>query len=254
MDLAIENGDFIKINYTGKFNEGQIFDTTDEQLAKDNGIYNPRGVYGGDVVIVGSGHTIKGLDEDFVGKEVGYTGTITIPPEKAFGPHDPALVETVSVTKLKDQLGDKKPYPGMPVELNGKRGVISKVIGRRVRVDLNHALAGQEVEYEYTIEEKIEDQVAKAQGLLSLYTGMPEIEVEVTDDLIRIYTPIELGFNQRWLVSKMTIANELIDKLGIPKLEFVETHPYVPETAEVEENAETAETPAEDEESEETEE
>ncbi len=249
--MAIEKGDFIKINYTGKFNEGQVFDTTDEQLAKDNGIYNPRGVYGGDVVIVGSGHTIKGLDEDFVGKEVGYSGSVSIPPEMAFGPHDPALVETVSVTKLKEQLGDQRPYPGMPVELNGKRGVISQVIGRRVRVDLNHALAGKEVEYEYTIVEKIEDQVAKAQGLLSLYTGMPGIEVEVSDDLIRIYTPIELGFNQRWLVSKMTIANELIDKLGIPKLEYVETHPYVPQTAEAEE---TAEAPADDEEAETTEE
>ncbi|SFM24787.1 FKBP-type peptidyl-prolyl cis-trans isomerase [Methanolobus profundi] len=249
--MAIEKGDFIKINYTGKFNEGQIFDTTDEQLAKDNGIYNPRGVYGGDVVIVGSGHTIKGLDEDFVGKDVGYNGTVTIAPEMAFGPHNPALVQTVSVTKLKEQLGDQRPYPGMPVELDGRRGVISQVIGRRIRVDLNHALAGKEVEYEYTIVEKIEDKVAKAQGLLSLYTGMPEIEIEVTDDLIRIYTPIELGFNQRWLVSKLTIAGELIDKLGVPNLEYVEKHPYVPETAEV---PEATEAPAEDEEAEATEE
>ncbi len=252
--MAIEKGDFIKINYTGKFNEGQIFDTTDEQLAKENGIYNPRGVYGGDVVIVGSGHTIKGLDEDFIGKEVGYTGSITIAPEKAFGPHNPALVETVSITKLTEQFKDQRPYQGMPVELNGRRGVIAQIIGRRVRVDLNHALAGKEVEYEYTIEEKIEDKIAKAQGLLSLYTGMPEIEVEVTDDVIRVFTPIELGFNQRWMVSKLTIASELIDKLGIPNLEYVEKHPYVPPTAEVEEAAEVPEAPAEEEKAEATEE
>lgn len=251
--MAIEKGDFIKINYTGKFNEGQIFDTTDEQLAKDNGIFNPRGVYGGDIVIVGSGHTIRGLDEDFVGKEVGYSGSIVLPPEKAFGPHNPALVETVSITKLTEQFKDQRPYQGMPVEINGRRGVIAQIIGRRVRVDLNHALAGKEVEYEYTIVDKIEDKVAKAQGLLSLYTGMPEIEVEVTDDLIRVHTPIELGFNQRWLVSKMTIASELISKLGIPKLEYVETHPYVPPTAEVE-AAEAPEASAENEEAEVTEE
>jgi FKBP-type peptidyl-prolyl cis-trans isomerase SlyD len=250
IDLAIEKGDFIKINYTGKFNEGQIFDTTDEQLAKDNGIYNPRGVYGGDVVIVGSGHTIKGLDEDFVGKEVGYTGSITIAPEKAFGPHNPALVETVSITKLTEQFKDQRPYQGMPVEINGRRGVIAQIIGRRVRVDLNHALAGKEVEYEYTIVEKIGDKVAKAQGLLSLYTGMPEIDIEVTDDLIRVYTPIELGFNQRWMVSKLTIAGELIDKLGIPNLEYVEKHPYVPAV----ETEEVAEAPEETEKAEATEE
>lgn len=241
--MAIEKGDFIRIRYTGKFSDGMVFDTTDEQLAKDNGIFNPRGVYGGDVVVVGSGQTIKGLDEDFVGKEPGYSGTLTVPPEKAFGKHNPALVETMSVTKLGDQLKGKNPYPGMPVEVNGKRGVIAQIIGRRVRVDFNHALAGKEVEYEYTIEEKIEDKLQKVKGLIALYTGVTDIEAEVTDDLIRIVTPIELSFNQRWLVTKMNIASELIERLGIPHLEYVERHPYVPPTEEApaEEAAETTE-------------
>ncbi len=246
--MAIENGDFIKVNYTGKVNEGQIFDTTDEQLAKDNGVYNPRGLYGGDIVVVGSGHTIAGLDEDFEGKEVGYTGTLTIPPEKAFGAHDPSLVETISITKLKEQLGDQRPYTGMPIEYNGKRGVISQALGRRIRVDFNHALAGKDVEYEYTIEEKIEDTLAKAQGLIALYTGLRDVEVEVTDEVIRVVAPIELTFNQRWLMSKGTIATELIAKLGIPNLEYVEKYPYVPP-----ETPEAEEAPAEDEATEEAE-
>lgn len=229
--MAIENGDFIKVNYTGKINDGQIFDTTDEQLAKDNGVYNPRGLYGGDIIVVGSGHTIAGLDEDFEGKEEGYTGTLTIPPEKAFGTHDPALVETVSVTKLKDQFGDKGPYTGMPVEYNGKRGVISQALGRRVRVDFNHALAGKDVEYEYTIVEKIEEPLAKAKGLVALYTGLRDVDIEVTDELIRVIAPVELTFNQRWLMSKGTIATELIEKLGVPNLEYVEKYPYVPPQA-----------------------
>lgn len=251
--MAIEKGDFIKIQYTGKFNEGMVFDTTDEEVAKENGIYTPRGVYGGDVVVVGSGQTIKGLDEDFEGKEDGYSGTITVPPEKAFGPHNPALVETLSVTKIKDQLKDQKPYPGMGIELNGKRGVIIQVIGRRVRVDFNHALAGKEVEYEYTIENKLEDNVEKVKGLIALYTGIEDVETEVTDDLIQVYTPIELSFNQRWLVSKVNIANELIERLGIPNLEYIERHPYVPPEEEAAAEA-AAEAPAEEESEAETEE
>ena len=70
--MAIQKGDFIKLNYTGKFEDGRVFDTTDEDLAKKEDIFNPRGLYGGDVVIVGAGHTIEGLDEDLEGKEVGY--------------------------------------------------------------------------------------------------------------------------------------------------------------------------------------
>jgi FKBP-type peptidyl-prolyl cis-trans isomerase SlyD len=230
--VAIEKGDFIKITYTGKFEDGQVFDTTDEEIAKANGIFNPRGMYGGDVVIVGAGHTIKGLDEDFIGKEVGYSGSLVTPPEKAFGVHNPALVESISIAKVAAQLKDTRPYPGMEIEVDGRKGVVLKIIGRRLRVDFNHSLAGKTVTYEYTIEKKIDDTMEKARGLLALYTGNPDLDIEITPELIRIVIPIEFSFNQRWLISKGRIAQELIDNLGIPNLEFVEKYPYVPKKKE----------------------
>ncbi|WP_321417299.1 FKBP-type peptidyl-prolyl cis-trans isomerase [uncultured Methanomethylovorans sp.] len=233
--MAIEKGDFINIAYTGRFEDGQVFDTTNEELAKENGIFNPRGMYGGDVVIVGSGHTIRGLDEDFIGKEVGYTGSLEIPPEKAFGAHNPTLVESISITKITAQLKDTRPYPGMEIEVDGKKGVVQKIIGRRLRVDFNHALSGRTVTYEYTIEKKLEEPLEKAKGLMSLYTGASNIEMEITSELIRVIIPIEFSFNQRWLISKGRIAHELIENLGIPNLEFVEKYPYVTKDTEVEE-------------------
>jgi len=244
--VAIEKGDFIRITYTGRFEDGQVFDTTSEELAKENGIFNPRGMYGGDVVIVGSGHTIKGLDEDFIGKEVGYTGSLEIPPEKAFGVHNPALVESVSVTKIAAQLKDTRPYPGMEVEVDGKKGVVQKIIGRRLRVDFNHALSGRTVTYEYTIEKKLDEPEEKAKGLLALYTGASNLAIEITPELVRVIIPIEFSFNQRWLISKGRIAHELIENLGIPNLEFVEKYPYVQKNPEAE-----AEEPEEEGESEE---
>lgn len=243
--MAIEKGDFIKIAYTGRFEDGQVFDTTSEELAKENGIFNPRGMYGGDVVIVGSGHTIRGLDEDFIGKEVGYTGKLDIPPEKAFGAHNPALVESISVTKVAAQLKDTRPYPGMEIEVDGRKGVVQKIIGRRLRVDFNHALSGRTVNYEYTIENKLEEPMEKAKGLMALYTGASNMDMELTSDLIRVIIPIEFSFNQRWLISKGRIAHELIENLGIPNLEFVEKYPYVTKNTEVE--AEEAEASEEDE-------
>ncbi len=232
--MAIEKGDFIRITYTGRFEDGQVFDTTSEELAKENGIFNPRGMYGGDVVIVGSGHTIKGLDEDFIGKEVGYTGSLEIPPEKAFGAHNPALVESVSVTKIAAQLKDTRPYPGMEVEVDGKKGVVQKIIGRRLRVDFNHALSGRTVTYEYTIEKKLDEPEEKAKGLLALYTGASNLDIEITPEMVRVIIPIEFSFNQRWLISKGRIAHELIENLGIPNLEFVEKYPYVQKNPEAE--------------------
>ncbi len=224
MNLAIEKGDFIKVSYTGKFNDEKIFDTTDEEVAKTNDIYTDRGIYGGDVVIVGAGHTIVGLDEDFVGKDVGYSGSVEIPPEKAFGGRDLKLVESVSITKFKD----RKAYEGLEVEINGKRGVVTKVIGRRVRVDMNHPLAGKTVTYEYNIQKLIDDDVEKIQGLFSLYTGLKYLDVNVNDGTATIFTPAMLSFNQRWLMSKSRIANEILENVGVDEVLYVEKYPETP--------------------------
>jgi FKBP-type peptidyl-prolyl cis-trans isomerase SlyD len=216
--MAIQKGDFIKLNYTGKFEDGRIFDTTDEELAKKEEIFNPRGLYGGDVVIVGAGHTIEGLDEDLEGKEVGYSGSVVISPEKAFGPSNPKLVETISITKLKD----RNVHPGLPVEVDGRRGVVSRLIGRRVTVDFNSPLAGKTVTYEYTIEKVLETEVEKIQGLLALYTGLRDLEIETADGIAKIYTPTGLTFNQRWLMAKNRVASELFKYAGFKEVQFIE--------------------------------
>ncbi len=241
MNLAIEKGDFIKVSYTGRFDDEKVFDTTNEELAKDNDIFNERGMYGGDVVIVGAGHTIVGLDEDFAGKDVGYSGTIEILPDKGFGEHDPKLVESVSITKFKD----RQAYEGLEVEINGQKGVVTKVIGRRVRVDMNHPLAGKPVTYEYTIEKVLEDKVEKIQGLFSLYTGLQDLDVEVSGSTATIITPASLSYNQRWLMSKARIATEIIENVGVEEVLYVEKYPMAPmveaETAEESEDTESSE-------------
>ncbi|AKB19985.1 MULTISPECIES: peptidylprolyl isomerase [unclassified Methanosarcina] len=243
--MAIQKGDFIKLNYTGRFEDGRIFDTTDEELAKKEEIFNPQGLYGGDVVIVGAGHTIQGLDEDFDGKEAGYSGTVSIPPEKAFGPRNPTLVETVSITKFQD----RNVHPGQPVELDGRRGVVSRVIGRRVTVDFNSPFAGKTVNYEYNIEKVLEDNVEKIQGLLALYTGIRDTEVEIDDCVAKINVPTGLTFNQRWLMAKNRVATELFKYADLKEIQFIEkvtAEAEVPAPAEPEVEAETeAETEAE---------
>ncbi len=238
MNLAIEKGDFIKVSYTGKFDDEKIFDTTDEELAKSNNIYNDRGMYGGDVVIVGAGHTIVGLDEDFVGKDVGYSGSVEIPPEKGFGEHNLKLVESVSITKFKD----RKVYEGLEVEVNGQRGVVTKVIGRRVRVDMNHPLAGKTVIYEYNIEKLLDDEVEKIQGLFSLYTGLQDLDVEVSNGTATIITPAMLSYNQRWLMSKSRVATEIIENVGVEEVLYVEKYPEAPMIEESTEDVESEET------------
>ncbi len=215
--MSIQKGDFIKVSYTGK-NDDRVFDTTDEDVAKASNIYNEKGKYGGDIIIVGAGHTIAGLDEDFIGKEVGYKGSVTVPPEKAFGQRNPELIETIPVTKF-----EKRPEVGMPVQVDGRMGMVIRVIGRMTQVDFNRFLAGQTVIYDYEIKEKIEDLESKVQGMLVLYIGK-DFSIKIQDETVTVEIDPELTYNQRWLMSKRQIASELINNTDIKEVIYLERY------------------------------
>ena len=85
--MAIKEGDFIRLSYTGSVGD-RVFDTTDEAESQKAGIHSQNAVYGPVTVCVGQKHVIIGLDEELVGKKAGAEGTVTVPPEKAFGERD----------------------------------------------------------------------------------------------------------------------------------------------------------------------
>ncbi len=217
--MSIQKGDFIKVSYTGKTaDDGRVFDTTDEEAAKANNVYNEKGKYGGDIIIVGAGHTVAGLDEDIIGKDVGYKGSVTIPPEKAFGIRNPELIESVPITRFKD-----RPQVGMMVELEGRPGMVIRMIGRMAQVDFNRFLAGQTVIYDYEIIEKIEDIEGKVKGLLGLYIGK-DFSIQVNNETATVEIEPELTYNQRWLMSKRQIAREIISNTDIKEILYVERY------------------------------
>lgn len=215
--MSIQKGDFIKVSYTGK-TEDRIFDTTEEEVARASGIYNEKGKYGGDVIVVGAGHTVLGLDEDLIGKDVGYKGSITLPPEKAFGHRNPELIETIPITKFKD-----KPQVGMPVQVDGRAGTIIRVIGRMAQVDFNRFLAGVTVTYDYEIKEKIEDNEGKVHGLLGLYLGR-DLSIQINGETATVEIDPDMTYNQRWLMSKRQIASELIANTDIKEVIYLERY------------------------------
>ncbi len=217
--MSIQKGDFIKVSYTGKTaDDGHVFDTTDEDVAKANKIYNEKGKYGGDVVIVGAGHTVAGLDEDLIGKDVGYKGSVTIPPEKAFGHRNPELIESIQITKFKE-----RPKVGMMVEIDGRPGMVIRVIGRMAQVDFNRFLAGQTVAYDYEIKEQIEDIEGKVKGLLGLYIGK-DFSIQINNETATVEIEPELTYNQRWLMSKRQIAREIINNTDIKEILYLERY------------------------------
>jgi len=117
--MAVQKGDFIKLSYTGKLQSGAVFDTTDANVAKENGIYNEKANYGPETIVVGKGYVVAGLDEDIIGKDVGEKGHVEVPPEKGFGMRRLDLIETIPAKKFKEKV-----KPGMRVQVQGRAGVV----------------------------------------------------------------------------------------------------------------------------------
>jgi FKBP-type peptidyl-prolyl cis-trans isomerase SlyD len=203
--MPVTEGSFVRLSYTGKNEDGRVFDTTDESVAKAEGIHNPQAVYGPVLVRVGNRHVVMGLDDALVGKEAGDEGTVEVPPEKAFGPHDETRVESVSLAQFKE-----KPQVGQTVQVDDREGVVVNIIGRRVVVDFNHPFAGKTVTYSFKIEEVVESVPDQVSGLIQLYTQR-SMEVSVEDGVVTIRLPPAVIYDRRWLLWRSRVIQEIFE-------------------------------------------
>lgn len=216
--MVLQEGDFITLSYTGNI-AGSIFDTTDEEVAKEAGIYTPEGLYGPVTIRVGSHHVILGLDEALVGKEVGFEGEVEVGPDKAFGPHDPKRVEAFNKKAFKE-----KPRIGMHLSVDEKgEGTVVDVIGNRVLLDFNHPFAGKELHYWYRIESHVTSVEEKVNGLIRLYAGRV-METAFADGILTITLPPGINYDRRWVLWRSRVIGESLEYIPeINEITLVET-------------------------------
>lgn len=216
--MVVQKGDFIKLSYTGKLENGTVFDTTDANVAKEFGIYNEQASYGPETVVVGKGFVVAGLDEDLIGKNVGDKGSVTVPPEKGFGLRRIDQIETIPVKKFKEPI-----RPGVRVNVGGRTGTVESIAGGRARVNFNSPLAGETLNYEYTVESQIENRDEKVAAILRMYTGK-DIEHKIEDGKVIVEVPKDFAYNQRWILAKGAIASQLQELENIDEVVFQETY------------------------------
>jgi len=216
--MPIEKGDIVKLTYTAVTESGVVFDTTDDEAAKANGIFDQNARYGPISIVVGQGFVVPGLDADLLGREVGEKRTLLLAPEEAFGPRKREMVETMAMKRFKE-----KPRPGERVQVENRVGTVESVVGGRARVDFNPPLAGLAVTYNYVIEEAITDPKAKVGALAEVYYGAP-IEWSFSDGLVSMDVSYRLTFDQRWMLVKKRLADALLGVRGVKEVRFVEVH------------------------------
>lgn len=78
-------GDQVQVNYTGNVLDGDFFDTSEEDKAKELGLHDPRRPYGPFEFVLGTGGVIHGWDEGIALLNQGSKARLYIPSPMAYG-------------------------------------------------------------------------------------------------------------------------------------------------------------------------
>ncbi len=141
MTKAIKSGDTISVDYTGKLQNGKVFDTSEGQSPLK--------------FTVGSGMLIKGFDQAVIGMKKGDTKTVVIEPEEGYGLRDEELYVDIPKMHFPE---DIPLVEGLQLELQDPDGrpvpaSIAEIREDIVRMDINHFLSGKTLEFDITIME-----------------------------------------------------------------------------------------------------
>lgn len=164
--VSVKKGDIVRMEYTGRIaSTGQVFDTTDEPLARQAGIFEESSNYGPKLAIFGQNAIMRGMEEAIAASQLGKKGEFLITPGKAFGEKIAELIRVLSEKEFAKQ--SVQPVPGMMLTLDGRPAKIKSVTSGRVVVDFNHPLAGEPVLYSINVLEVISDPKKKIEAILS---------------------------------------------------------------------------------------
>lgn len=131
-----KQGDTVKVHYTGKLEDGSVFETSHDRQPLQ--------------FTIGKGEVIPGVEQAVTGMNIGESKTATLPLEEAYGPHRDDMVVTVNREQLPP---DFKPEVGQRLEITQKNNEIILVTvtdssDSSVTLDANHPLAGKKLTFE----------------------------------------------------------------------------------------------------------
>jgi peptidylprolyl isomerase len=141
MAEVIKAGDTISVNYSGSFEDGTVFDSSEgKQPLK---------------FTVGSGQLIKGFDDAVMGMKEGEKKTVTLPPEDAYGVRQEGMIIDIPKEQIPE---DMKLEIGMRLHLRDPQGnpipaLVAEVTEDTVKMDANHPMAGKTLIFEIEIAE-----------------------------------------------------------------------------------------------------
>lgn len=141
--MTVKKGDKIKVEYTGKFEDGTVFDSSQKHDAPLE-------------FTVGEGQVIPGFDNAVIGKNVGDEMDITIAPKDGYGEHNPELVKDFPRSQLPPEA--KVDDMILLTDPSGREfpSRVAKLTDEHATIDLNYPLAGKTLLFKIKILEVVQ--------------------------------------------------------------------------------------------------
>ncbi|GAB4344829.1 MAG: peptidylprolyl isomerase [Candidatus Abyssubacteria bacterium] len=136
-----KSGDTVKVHYTGKLDDGTVFDSSVGREPLE--------------FTLGGGQVIQGFEEAVVGMEPGETKTANVAAEKAYGPHREEMVVPVNRGEFPEHI---EPEVGQQLQMRRTDGrsivvTVTDVSETTVTLDANHPLAGKDLTFDIELVE-----------------------------------------------------------------------------------------------------
>lgn len=133
----IQNGSTVDVHYTGRLNDGSIFDSSEGKSPLS--------------FTVGTGQIIPGFENAIIGKNIGDKVTVNISPSEAYG----EIREDLFVIVPNEQLPGAVEV-GMSLQAQGENGIPVNVVVKEVNedhaiIDGNHPFAGKELIFDIEV-------------------------------------------------------------------------------------------------------
>jgi peptidylprolyl isomerase len=139
-----KTGDKVTVHFTGKLNDGKVFDSSREQDPIE--------------FVVGQKAVIAGLDNAVAGMAPGEQKTVQVPSAQAYGPHLKELLVEFPRDRIPENFF---PEVGQRLQVRTSDGrtmpaVVVDANDAAVTVDANHPLAGKDLTFDIELVNVVE--------------------------------------------------------------------------------------------------
>jgi len=131
-----ESGDAVKVHYTGKLDDGNVFDSSANRDPVQ--------------FVIGQNQLIPDFEQAVVGMSPGESKTVKIASDRAFGPHREDLVTEIDSTNIPPELEAQVGQRLNATDPQGQTVVVTvlRATESGLKVDANHPLAGADLTFD----------------------------------------------------------------------------------------------------------